>query len=668
MSRQNRPDSGQANNDDAGVDFLDFLRSAGGTVPLAHDRSPSQQNQQQRQADQRFIESLHNRRSTPYFSHGGPPRQSRNDQAARDQAFAARLAHHRSARHHYQEQQPQQESTNDSAERKRRHTGLEHARRTHPYPGYPARPPGVSGAGRSSSHNGQQGSSQVSPLVGASVEDAIDLTSSPPSQPRRPGYARMENSSGSGGSSIAQALNAERRRHSERQNSDTLPRWQPDDEVASCPVCATDFSILYRRHHCRKCGRVVCARCSPHRITIPRQYIVQQPNQTTNAESTVDAINPALGGGEVVRVCNPCVPDPWRPDANTMPPQRPFTLSQRLADEDLRAAGYDSPYEQPFSAPTQQPTSADLAALRNELPPGLNRPPSNFNDPQDFDRSFARRNRSQSHQQTSNPAQRRPSELTRMVVESRNEAGPSSQTTATDPQHGQTRQRSASHFAHGSTSHRAPLNDFAHSATTSRRASGNERQNPPPPYQPVEEDDALLRFHIERQANSGHLHLAPEMRPDELRGNPVPYRPNAVPRPVPRRQVAEEDCCPVCGKEMPPGEAVRERHIQECLDSHMAPQSPPPTTSSGSAPTDAPRPRAASFRPRGIAKYVATEKDCGVRPDDGEVRQCNICFEEFMPGDKLVRMGCLCVFCDECINAWWATKGQEVCPTHDNGQ
>ncbi|EHA25918.1 hypothetical protein ASPNIDRAFT_143971, partial [Aspergillus niger ATCC 1015] len=51
--------------------------------------------------------------------------------------------------------------------------------------------------------------------------------------------------------------------------------WQPDAEVTKCPICGTTFSFWYRKHHCRKCGRVVCASCSPHRITIPRQFIVR---------------------------------------------------------------------------------------------------------------------------------------------------------------------------------------------------------------------------------------------------------------------------------------------------------------------------------------------------------------------------------------------------------
>lgn len=39
--------------------------------------------------------------------------------------------------------------------------------------------------------------------------------------------------------------------------------WVRDDEVNECMVCGVvKFSLLNRRHHCRRCGRVVCAGCS----------------------------------------------------------------------------------------------------------------------------------------------------------------------------------------------------------------------------------------------------------------------------------------------------------------------------------------------------------------------------------------------------------------------
>ncbi|KAJ2907053.1 hypothetical protein MKZ38_008621 [Zalerion maritima] len=95
-----------------------------------------------------------------------------------------------------------------------------------------------------------------------------------------------------------------------------LPRWQPDNEATFCPICRTQFSIFVRKHHCRKCGRVVCNSCSPHRIVIPHQFIVQPPGQPRRYPSYMSGGDFGLEGGERVRLCNPCVPDP-----NTTPPQ-----------------------------------------------------------------------------------------------------------------------------------------------------------------------------------------------------------------------------------------------------------------------------------------------------------------------------------------------------------
>ncbi|KAL2144172.1 hypothetical protein VTI28DRAFT_9547 [Corynascus sepedonium] len=102
-----------------------------------------------------------------------------------------------------------------------------------------------------------------------------------------------------------------------------LPRWQPDSEQTYCPICGTQFSIFVRKHHCRKCGRVVCNSCSPHRITIPHRYIVRPPGAPPPLAqgpslSLLDSQGwyPEFSGGERVRLCNPCVPDP-----NTAPPQ-----------------------------------------------------------------------------------------------------------------------------------------------------------------------------------------------------------------------------------------------------------------------------------------------------------------------------------------------------------
>lgn len=46
----------------------------------------------------------------------------------------------------------------------------------------------------------------------------------------------------------------------------TKEHWVSDAQVTQCPCCQTiQFSMFNRRHHCRRCGRVVCSGCSPYR-------------------------------------------------------------------------------------------------------------------------------------------------------------------------------------------------------------------------------------------------------------------------------------------------------------------------------------------------------------------------------------------------------------------
>ncbi|XP_046860101.1 pleckstrin homology domain-containing family F member 2-like [Xenia sp. Carnegie-2017] len=48
--------------------------------------------------------------------------------------------------------------------------------------------------------------------------------------------------------------------------------WIPDNEASLCMLCRkTKFTTLNRRHHCRKCGGVVCGDCSTKRFLLPQQ-------------------------------------------------------------------------------------------------------------------------------------------------------------------------------------------------------------------------------------------------------------------------------------------------------------------------------------------------------------------------------------------------------------
>ncbi|XP_062373808.1 FYVE, RhoGEF and PH domain-containing protein 4 isoform X2 [Sardina pilchardus] len=47
------------------------------------------------------------------------------------------------------------------------------------------------------------------------------------------------------------------------------PRWIRDNEVTMCMKCKEPFNVLTRRrHHCRACGYVVCAKCSDNKASL----------------------------------------------------------------------------------------------------------------------------------------------------------------------------------------------------------------------------------------------------------------------------------------------------------------------------------------------------------------------------------------------------------------
>ena len=60
---------------------------------------------------------------------------------------------------------------------------------------------------------------------------------------------------------------AETDRRLERRTEEP-PTWIPDSMAPLCMGCGSAFSLVRRRHHCRSCGRVFCAKCSPNQVNI----------------------------------------------------------------------------------------------------------------------------------------------------------------------------------------------------------------------------------------------------------------------------------------------------------------------------------------------------------------------------------------------------------------
>ncbi|VDM08792.1 unnamed protein product [Wuchereria bancrofti] len=46
------------------------------------------------------------------------------------------------------------------------------------------------------------------------------------------------------------------------------PIWIDDKETLSCMLCCIKFTVFVRRHHCRCCGRVLCARCTTQKSSL----------------------------------------------------------------------------------------------------------------------------------------------------------------------------------------------------------------------------------------------------------------------------------------------------------------------------------------------------------------------------------------------------------------
>ena len=45
-------------------------------------------------------------------------------------------------------------------------------------------------------------------------------------------------------------------------SSASVVEWVPDESESKCQRCKSDFTLLFRKHHCRLCGSIICSNCS----------------------------------------------------------------------------------------------------------------------------------------------------------------------------------------------------------------------------------------------------------------------------------------------------------------------------------------------------------------------------------------------------------------------
>lgn len=148
--------------------------------------------------------------------------------------------------------------------------------------------------------------------------------------------------------------------------------------------------------------------------------------------------------------------------------------------------------------------------------------------------------------------------------------------------------------------------------------------------------------------------------------------------------------CPICNTNFNTvspdhDEHVIEQHIEDCIrraeriQQHYSRAGPASPESNGEDIINNEDSTCPTARNRMLVYKIPHPNDgkrSTVNEDDYE--ECPICFEQMLPGEKVGRLECLCVFHYRCIKSWFVKKSQQVaavegintvgknfCPLHD---
>ena len=86
----------------------------------------------------------------------------------------------------------------------------------------------------------------------------------------------------------------------EQENHVDIPSytWEADANTKACRLCTRKFGFMLRRHHCRRCGLVVCDKCSPWKVYLKPTDILQDP------EGTLESLT--VLASQQQRICEKC--------------------------------------------------------------------------------------------------------------------------------------------------------------------------------------------------------------------------------------------------------------------------------------------------------------------------------------------------------------------------
>ncbi|OBA24051.1 FYVE-domain-containing protein [Metschnikowia bicuspidata var. bicuspidata NRRL YB-4993] len=110
-----------------------------------------------------------------------------------------------------------------------------------------------------------------------------------------------------------------------------MPVWKADATASKCYLCKARFTLFNRRHHCRKCGQLVCATCSSKQVRyFANSYVLNSQNTPEKARSHV-----------YYRTCDVCVDEihMMRSALSPVPATETASVLQGHRDEPPAAVG-----------------------------------------------------------------------------------------------------------------------------------------------------------------------------------------------------------------------------------------------------------------------------------------------------------------------------------------
>ncbi|KAL3233909.1 E3 ubiquitin-protein ligase PIB1 [Nakaseomyces bracarensis] len=139
---------------------------------------------------------------------------------------------------------------------------------------------------------------------------------------------------------------------------------------------------------------------------------------------------------------------------------------------------------------------------------------------------------------------------------------------------------------------------------------------------------------------------------------------------------SESEHCPICNFDLRTfsTEPEREAHVIECINIAEETQQHHTTDRSHDENEEVPEEtehhslRCPTLQNRMLVYKVPTTSD-----KEQEFQECPICFEEMLPGEKVGRLECLCMYHYDCIRSWFkkkrkstgTTEHRNFCPIHD---